>query len=91
MKPNVTVYRDLPWYYAELLDWRVEDGIVKAFPKRLLSDAAHETILKAFRRWGGKYVRWNGRDWYEVALDKPSGSSTRTAVDVKRAYEELQK
>lgn len=84
------IFRDLPWYYAELLKWRVENGILKVFPKLPVSDRAHKAILKAFRRWGGKYVSWNGRDWYELVLE-PRMASTPVAVNVKRAYEELQK
>ena len=82
------VYRDLPWYYAELLDWRVENGVVKAYPKKPLSDTAHKEVLKAFRKWGGKYVRWNGKDWFEAVVE-PRQPSTPVAVEIKRAYEEL--
>jgi len=91
MNQEIIVYRDLPWYYAELLSWRVENGIIKAFPKKLLSDTAHKTVLAAFRRWGGKYVSWNGQRYFELVLDLPTSTSTQTAADVKRAYEELKK
>lgn len=62
------VFRDLPWYYAEMLEFAEENGILKAFPKKPLSDKAHREIKKAFKRWGGKYVRWNGRDWFELVI-----------------------
>lgn len=64
------VFKDLPWYYVEMLDWREDNGIVKAFPKKSLSDKAHREILKAFKEWGGKFVSWNGQSWYEIPLDK---------------------
>ena len=85
------VFRDLPWNYAEMLEWTQENGYVKAFPKRPLSDRAHKIILVAFRKWGGKFVRHDGVAYFEVAVDKPTSTSTKVAVDVKRAYEELTK
>ena len=88
---TITVYRDLPWYYAEMLDWTLENGILKAYPKKPLSDAAHKQILRVFRRWGGKYVRWNGRDWYELVVEPRKGVSTEAAASVKKAYLELKK
>jgi len=88
----VIVFRDLPWYYAEMLDWHVEGDIVKAFPKRRLSMVAHKTILRVFRRWGGKFVSHNGDHYFELVIGKGvSSTSTQTAVDIKRAYERIQK
>lgn len=85
------VFKDLPWYYVEMLDWRVENGIVKAYPKKPLSDVAHKAVLSAFKRWGGKFVSHNGVAYFELILDKWRSMSTQVAVDMKRAYEELQK
>jgi len=86
------VFRDLPWYYAEMLKWTQENGIIKAFPKRKLSDKAHKNVLAAIRKWGGKYVSHNGQRYYEIVLGRdPVSASTQTSVNVKRAYEELQK
>jgi hypothetical protein len=90
-KLKLTIIRDLPWYYAELLDWRQENGILKAFPKHRLSDSAHRVVSRAFRRLGGKFVSYRGRHYFELVLTGPRSVSTSTALKVKRAYEELQK
>jgi len=87
---GTVIYRDLPWYYAELLDWHVEAGVVKAYPKKPLSDMAHKHVLRAFRRWGGHYVRHNGECWFEAALE-PRQASTPVAEKIAKAWEELQK
>lgn len=88
---EIVVYKDVPWFYAEMLNWRVENGFVKAYPKRKLSDAAHKWVLKVFRGWGGGYVRRNGVAYFEAALQAVSSVSTQTATYIKKAYEELQK
>ena len=85
------VFKDLPWHYAELLDWKIENGVVKAVPKRLLSDQAHKTILATFKRWGGKFVSHNGTAYFELVVDPVSSVSTSVAVGIRQAYERLQK
>lgn len=90
-KEGIVVYRDLPWYYAELLEWRVENGFVKAFPKKPLSDSAHREVSRAFRRWGGKFVSHNGSRYFEAPVNRVSSESTKVAVDIARAYVELLK
>lgn len=87
-KNGILVFKDLPWYYAELLEWHVVDDVVKAFPKKPLSDKAHKEILRAFKLWGGKFV---SPGYFELVLNGRNGQSTKTAVDLKRAYEQLQK
>jgi len=87
---GTVIYRDLPWYYAELLDWREENGVIKAIPKKPLSDAAHKHVLRAFKKWGGGYVRHDGVAYFEAVL-KPRRASTPVAEKIKRAWEELQK
>lgn len=69
---GIGVYSNLPWHYAELLEWRVENGVVKAFPKKPLSDAAHREVVKAFKRWGGGYVSHNGVAYFEAVLGEPN-------------------
>lgn len=88
---SIIVYKDLPWYYAELLSWRVENGFVKVFPKKPLSDKAHREVSKVFKRWGGKFVSHNGSRYFEAPVAGVSSKSTRVAVDIARAYAELQK
>jgi len=85
----IVVFKDLPWYYAELLEWKEENGIVKAYPKAPLSDVAYHTILGAFKRWGGKYVSWNGQHYFELVLEGARSVSTEAAEKVRRAFEEL--
>lgn len=84
------VFKDLPWYYAEMLDWKIENGVVKAFPKHPLGDTAFKMISEAFRKWGGKFVFHNGVAYFEFVLE-PRRVSIPIAVDIKRAYEKLQK
>ena len=88
---TIIVYKDLPWYYAEMLDWHVENGVVKAFPKKPLSDTAHREISKWFKRQGGKFVRHNGVAYFERVFTPQNSASTVTAVQIRKAYEELQK
>jgi len=88
---EIVMYRDIPWYYAKLLDWHIENGVVKAFPKKPLSQEAHKWILRAFYKWGGKFVSHNGVAYYELVLEPRTSMSTPVAEKIRRAYEELQK
>ena len=73
---KVMVYRDLPWNYAELLKWvtTTNNGcsVVKAFPKKPLSDRAFNIIKSAFKKWGGKFVSYRGEYYFELVIRKES-------------------
>ena len=76
----------LPPQYRNMLVWHKSNGVIKATPKKTLSDTAHKTVLKAFKRVGGKYVSHNGEHYFEVCPRKEYSSSL-----VAEAFFELQR
>ena len=77
---------DLPDCYRNMLKWTNSNGIIKAYPKRKLSMAAHNEVVKAFKKAGGAYVSNNGNHYYELVTKPRMMSDTA----VSRAYRELQ-
>jgi len=75
-------------YYANLLKWTQTDSIIKATPKRQLSDTAHKIILTIFERQGGNFVSNGGTHYFELVL-KPRQLSPNGKIAV--AYSELVK
>lgn len=72
--------------YRNMLVWHRQNGVIKATPKKMLSDAAHKTVLKAFKRVGGKYVSHNGQHYFEVCPRKECSASV-----IAEAFFELQR
>ena len=70
---QAAVKATLPSYYAKMLDWQRDGDFIKAVPNRELSDAAHKTISKTFKRLGGKFVSYRGQTYFELPLDKLKG------------------
>jgi len=54
-------------WYAKMLDWSKNNGVIKAKPNRKLSDQAHNHIKKALKSVGGHVAGRGGRYWFEVA------------------------
>ena len=66
--------RDVNPYYVDMLSWTVDHGIVKAAPKKPLSNLAHESISKVFQHLGGNYVSHAGQAWFELVVLEERGS-----------------
>lgn len=81
----------IPWYYVRLLDWTEKNGVLKAVPKKPLSDAAHKATLKAFKKRGGAYVSHNGKAYYELVTKPRTSHSTSVAEGFKLAMAQLEK
>ena len=60
--------RDTNPYYVNMLTWTQHNGIIKATPKKPLSNLAYKTVEKVFKRLGGKPVSWRGQSWFELVL-----------------------
>ena len=76
----------LPPQYRNMLVWHRANGVVKATPKKTLSDSAHKTVLKAFKRVGGKYVSNKGQHYFEVCPRKECSDGV-----IAEAFFELQR
>ena len=70
---------DVNPYYADLLTWEQQHGIIKAIPKKRLSDSAHRAILKTFQKLGGNYVSHAGQAWFELVILEGSGSKHQSS------------
>lgn len=73
-------------YYADMLQWTIQDEVIKAVPKRRLSDIAHKVVSREFKRRGGDYVSNNGSHYFELVL-KPRQLSPNGKIAV--AFHEL--
>lgn len=73
-------------YYANMLTWTVEDKIVKAVPKRQLSDRSHYIITRVFKHFGGNFVSKGGEHYFELVL-RPRQLSAGNRI--AKAYMEL--
>jgi len=54
-------------WYARMLDWSKNNGVIKATPNRTLSDQAHRHIKKRLKSVGGKVAGARGKYWFEIA------------------------
>ena len=65
-------------YYVDMLAWTQENGIIKATPRKPLSDLAHVSISQVFHRLGGRYASADGKAWFELRLEQtaPQGFNT---------------
>lgn len=77
----------LPTCYANKLKWTQQNGVIKATPKRKLSQVAHNVIEKTFKRAGGSFVNNNGNWYFELVL-RPRQESDSA---VSRAFHEIMK
>jgi len=62
-------------YYVDMVTWKQEGNIIKAFPKHPISEVAFNAIKKVFKRFGGKYVSHYGKCWFELVVKENSGWS----------------
>ena len=62
--------RDVNPYYADMLTWTEDHGIVKATPKKQLSELAYNRVKRVFKRLGGKPVSHAGQAWFELVLEE---------------------
>ena len=69
------------------LEWKDENGFIKAYPRRNLSMQARKAIKKVFKGLGGRHVFWNGREYYELAKE-PKQQSGKIALACKKLVSE---
>jgi len=55
--------------YTRMLTWSQTGNIIKAVPKKRMSDLAFRVVKDVFRQLGGKYVRLNGVSYFELLVE----------------------
>lgn len=83
----MTRVRDVNPYYVDMLTWKQQDGIIKATPKKTLSDLAHKSIEKVFSRLGGKFVSHAGQTWFELVVLEEYQPRHRSVSDSPQGQE----
>jgi hypothetical protein len=63
--------------------------LLKAIPKKPLSDLAHKSILKVFRRLGGKFVSYDGQNWFELILLEETQAPNRPDLSTRRGESDI--
>ena len=69
------------------LEWKDENGFIKAYPRRRLSMQARKAIKKVFKGLGGRHVFWDGEEYYELAK-MPRLQSGRIALACRKLVDE---
>jgi len=75
--------RDINPYYVSMLTWKQHDNIITATPQKPLSELAFNTIKRGFRRFGGKYVSWRGKSWFELILLEENQAPSRPDLSTR--------
>jgi hypothetical protein len=57
-------------YYPNMLNWQQQGDIIKAIPKPELSERAFQAVRTVFKRLGGRYVNYQGLNYFELVLKK---------------------